>query len=371
MSKKLLIVTTGLAIGGAEMQVRDLALEFVRRGWEIQIASLLEPVAFVEELESVGIKIWNLKMVRKIPDPRAIFRLARIYREFKPDVVHGHMIHANILSRVAKVLCNVPVLVSTVHSSNEGGRARMMMYRLTDRLCDFTSCICTPAYERMMSFRASRPSATKIIYNAILTDQYFADDELRESTRGELAVGDRFMWLALGRLAAVKDYGTLIRAFAIHKKGFPDSTLYFAGDGDERAKLESIAKDVGCEQSITFLGMRKDTLALYNAADAVAMTSLFEGLSISLLEASSVGVPIMATAVGGNPEVVGPDYPSELQPQPQDIEGIAKAMNSLRSRSQDAIDALGASLAKRCRENFELRSISDQWESVYAELSSS
>lgn len=365
MMERILIVTTGLAIGGAEMQVMALARRYHRDGKTVEIASLLTPVAFIEELKELGIPVHNLKMRRKVPNPMAIVKLVRVYRDFNPEVVHGHMIHANILARVANAFRKVPVLVSTVHSSNEGGKMRMLLYRFTDRWGDYTSCICTPAYQRMVRDKAARTEKLGLVYNAIEPSEFTFDPKVREEYRKQLGVQDKFVWLAVGRFATVKDYPNLIRGFAQHLAQFPDSVLIFAGDGEERGTIESTIQEVGLENSVMLLGMRKDTRELYCAADGVAMSSIFEGLSISLLEAASIGTPIMATAVGGNPEVVGETYPKELQPASGDLPGIANALNYLRQKSSDERASLSEGLRQRVRDHFSVDRIVQQWYDLY------
>jgi glycosyltransferase involved in cell wall biosynthesis len=362
---RILIVTTGLAIGGAEMQVVALTRKYVELGHTVEIASLLPPLEFVQELNDLGVKIYDLKMVRKIPDPRAVLKLAKIYREFRPDVVTGHMIHANILSRVARIFVKVPRLISTVHSSNEGGKARMLMYRLTDRWCDMTTCICQPAYDRMLRDKASRPGATQLVYNALKTADYQFSQSDRETIRAKLGIGNRFVWLAVGRLAHVKNYASLINAFKVHLNAFPHSVLVMAGDGDERGNLETLSQSLGITDHVQFLGMRKDTRELYCAGDALAMTSFFEGLSISLLETASVGLPILATKVGGNPEVLGDAYPEELQPDPLDVGTIAKAMSYMQGLSEEQRRSLSEGLKNRVVNTFDIEAIGTQWINLF------
>lgn len=114
------MLTTGLAHGGAETQVVFLAKGLKDRGWDVALESMLPPQAFEETLEISAIPLIPLCMRRGVPDPRAIARLARHWRSFRPHIVHSHMIHANILARVTRMIAPVPVLISTAHSVQEG-----------------------------------------------------------------------------------------------------------------------------------------------------------------------------------------------------------------------------------------------------------
>src|SRR5258708_489535 len=119
--KRICIVTTGLAIGGAEKQVCLLATGLHARGWKVEVASLLPAEAFLDELAAAGVQVHNLGMRKGVPDPRAIARLASLFRSFRPRIAHCHMVHANLLGRVSRIFAEVPVLISTAHSIIEGG----------------------------------------------------------------------------------------------------------------------------------------------------------------------------------------------------------------------------------------------------------
>jgi glycosyltransferase involved in cell wall biosynthesis len=129
---RILFVLTGLAYGGAETQLVRLAIRLKLRGWEVAVASLMPPKAYVEDLEAAGIPVFSLNIRRKLPDPRPVLRLARIIRKWQPDVVHSHMVHANLLARIVRFLAPIPVLICSARSIDEGGRFREILYRLTD-----------------------------------------------------------------------------------------------------------------------------------------------------------------------------------------------------------------------------------------------
>ncbi len=128
MKWQILFLITGLAYGGAETQLVNLATKLKCRGWDVRVVSMLPPQAFVEELKNADIPLVTLNMRRGVADPRAVFRLLKILREWKPDIVHSHMVHANLLARVVRIFCKMPVLISTAHSIDEGGRWREIAY---------------------------------------------------------------------------------------------------------------------------------------------------------------------------------------------------------------------------------------------------
>jgi len=123
-NRKVIFLITGLAYGGAETQLVQLARGIKARGWVVRVVSMLPPRAHVADLEELGIPVETLGMRRGVPDPRALLRLARILRRERPQVLHSHMVHANLLARLVRPLAWVPALVCTAHSIDEGGRHR-------------------------------------------------------------------------------------------------------------------------------------------------------------------------------------------------------------------------------------------------------
>jgi glycosyltransferase involved in cell wall biosynthesis len=207
-------ITTGLAYGGAETQIKELATRLQRRGWKISIASMLPPIAYVEELEAAGICVYNLRMRRKVPDPRAVLRLAAIMRRERPLLIHSHMIHANLLARMTRLFVKVPVLICTAHNIIEGGRPRELAYRLTDSLADITTQVSEAGKQRYIQVGAVPPHKIVYIPNGIDTSRFQPNPMVRQAVREQLGCApDAFVWLTVGRLEPVKNHLELLSAF--------------------------------------------------------------------------------------------------------------------------------------------------------------
>jgi glycosyltransferase involved in cell wall biosynthesis len=203
MNKPIIIfLSTGLSLGGAETQLVNLATRLKKRGWDIQVVSMLPPKAFIEEFDGGGIPLETLNMRRGIPDPRAIFRLVRILYRLRPDIVHSHMVHANLLARITRIFYKLPVLISTAHSINEGGWWRDITYRMTDSLADLTTNVSKLAVERYIRNGVVPKDKIICIPNGIDTSKFKPDRETGKCLRNELRVDDNFVWLAVGRFEA-------------------------------------------------------------------------------------------------------------------------------------------------------------------------
>src|SRR2546421_1699892 len=122
----VLFVVTATGIGGGEKQALDLACALQQRGGRVKVVSMTPIGAFGRIAIARGVDVVSLDLRRGLPDPRGVFRLARIVKLFEPDVVHAHMFHANVLARLVRLLVPMPVLVCTAHSLDEGGAWRML-----------------------------------------------------------------------------------------------------------------------------------------------------------------------------------------------------------------------------------------------------
>jgi glycosyltransferase involved in cell wall biosynthesis len=363
---RILFVLTGLAYGGAETQLVRLATRLKSRGWEVSVVSLMPPKAYVEDLEAAGIPVFSLNIRRKLPDPRPVLRLARIIRKWQPDVVHSHMVHANLLARIVRFLAPIPVLICSARSIDEGGRFREVLYRLTDPLCDLTTQVSQAGLERYVRMGAVPRHKIRYIPNGVDTERFKPNLEDRLKFRKELGV-EGFVWLAVGRFDPPKDYPSMLQAFArvVHKHS--NTILLIAGDGPLRKTMENLARELGIEKRTKFLGIRRDIPQLMNAADAYVMSSSWEGMPNVLLEASATGLPIVATDVGGNREIVLDGVTGFLVP-PRNPEALARAMLRIMDLSDEERKEMGKRARKHIEVKFNLDRVVDLWEILYYEL---
>lgn len=364
---KLVMLTTGLAYGGAETQLVHLATRLKARGWQVTVISMLPPQAYVQELAAMNIPVHSLNMRRGVPDPRALFHLAAILREERPKILHSHMVHANIMARVARALTHIPVVICTAHTVNEGGRHREWAYRLTDPLCDLTTQVSQVGMERYVRVGAVPRNKIKFVPNGVDTKLFRPDREARERLRAELNLHDSFVWLAVGRFEEAKDYPTLLRAYAKVAQNKPPSRLLIAGHGPLLETIKGLAARLNITSFIHFLGIRKDVSDLMNAADGFVMSSRWEGMPMVLLEAAATGLPIVATDVGGNREIVLHNQSGFLVP-PAQPDALAEAMQRLMNLPHQDRLSMGLTGREYVVQRYDLEKIVDQWEAIYCEL---
>jgi glycosyltransferase involved in cell wall biosynthesis len=327
-ARRVALLVTSSARGGAERVVHDLAITLHDRGWEVGCISMLPVGSQFEDLGDRGIEVASLDMRQGVPDPRALVRLAAILRDWRPDVLHGHMVHANLLARLSRLLVRTRVVVSTMHNFDEGGRLRYLAYRITDPLTNTTTAVSTAAVEEAVRRRAVPRDKILFVPNGVDVEAYELNDTEREAQRAALGIDREFLWVAAGRLTEAKDHPTMVRAFArLHATG-STSMLLIAGAGPLEQELRALIGSLGLARQVRLLGMRTDLPSILCAADAFVMSSAWEGLPVVLLEAGASALPIVATDVSGTRDVVLDDVSGFVVP-PRDPAALASAMARL------------------------------------------
>ena len=364
---RLLYVITDLDIGGAETQLVQLAKQFTAQNHQVHVVSMLPPQAFVGELGAKGVEVSSLNMRRGFPDPRGILRLTKIINKWRPHIVNSHMVHANLLVRITRLVTPMPILVCTAHSTVEGGRWRELAYRLTDRLCDLTTHVSEAGAKRAVRVGAVPMNKVSVIPNGVDTKRFRPDPQARDRLRQELGLHEEFAWLAIGRFEKVKDYPTMLNGFAGARAEIKHIVLLIAGQGPLEDTCRKLAIDLGLENSVRFLGRREDVPALMNAADGYLMSSLWEGLPMVLLEAAASGLPSVATDVGGNSDVVSADLGGRLVPAGSPG-ALREAMLELMALPLEVRHQTGRIVRARVEQYFSLDVIVNMWQALYTNL---
>ena len=365
---RILFLSTSMGMGGADSQLLTAAEGLHARGHDVFIVSLTPLGPMGLRARSLGLRTESLGMPRGIPDPRGLYRLIRLVRAWRPDVVHSHMVHANLMARALRVLTPVPVLVSTIHNIYEGGPVWMGAYRLTNRLVDHMTIISEAAADRFIGERIVPRHLLRVVPNGVDPEPYRqVSSEVRESRRQALGLGRGFAWLAVGRFEIAKDYPNMLRAFAEVGERHPEAVLLLVGRGALQAETEALARELNLGQRVRFLGVRDDVPALVSAADGYVMSSAWEGMPMVLLEAAAGGLPIATTRVGGNHEAVLDGETGFLAP-PKDHHALAAAMLRLMGLSETERRRMGERGREHVRTHHGLSRVVDRWEELYREV---
>lgn len=364
----IMFLITGLAYGGAETQLVNLATSLKKRGWEVRVVSMLPPQAFTEELKEAGIPLLTLNMRRGVADPRAVFRLVKMLREWRPQILTSFMFHANLLGRIAGRLAGVPIVVSSIRNENFGGSRRDRVLRMTDWMGEISTTNSNLAADKLVKRGVMPADKIRVIPNGLVLDKFTVKDSSRVGLRQQLGITeDEFLWLAVGRLEEQKDYSNLLQAFKIIIQDGHKAQLRVAGQGPLLENLQRQSINLGISDRVVFLGLRRDIPSLLDAADGFVLSSAWEGLPNVVMEAMAAAKPVVATCVGGVPELVQEGVNGYIVP-PGDSEVLAAAMVKMMALPEAERQAMGRAGRVHIEANYSLERVVDQWEELYREL---
>lgn len=302
---RLLHVVDGLDTGGLERFVCDLALSQQAAGQPVAVFSLNRTEGFRAELEAAGVEVIQGDK-RGGFDRRLIRRLRAVLRERGVDLVHSHNFVPNYYAALA--MLGLPcVLVNTCH--NMGTRLQQRRLRLFFALSLLrTARIATvgdAARTHLVGAGLLPAARTVAVDNGIPVQRFAQGAAARAAARGALGLPpDTAVLGCVGRLVALKNHALLIAELPALRAQFPALRLVLIGDGPLRAELQQQASTLGLGECVVFAGDRSDVATLLAGFDLFVQPSRTEGLSIALLEASAAGCAIVASRVGGNPEII-------------------------------------------------------------------
>ncbi len=370
---RIFVLSTDLAGGGAEAQAVSLAVGLKSRGWQVDMASMVE-APYPVQLMQAGIPMRCLHMPRGWPDFRVLSPLISKLRRERPHIIHSHLVHANLLARFIRRMLPVRALICTLHNVNmsgvhhDYGRAFEVMHRWTDRLADMTTAICQCAAEQCVRAKSVPAHKMRVMPNGVDLATFKTDDHARARVRRDLGVDGKFVWLAAGRLEFQKDYGNMLRAFAsLSESEREQATLLISGTGSLEGQMTRLAEELRISGAVRFLGRRSDMPDVLNAADGFVMSSVFEGSPMALLEAGATGLPIVATAVGGNPEIVLDGRTGYLS-EPQNPVALAGQMRRMMDLPRGQRVAMGLAGKAHVAAKHGLENVVDRWEDLYREI---
>jgi len=357
---KIVMIITGLSMGGAETQVCNLANSLSNLNHDVSIISLSDSQGV---LPNNSVKVFNINMEKTIPGfLKAYFKSRRIIKELKPDVVHSHMVHANIFARLLRIITPIPRLISTMHNTNEGGRIRMLAYRLTDRLADLSTNVSKEGVEAFIKLKAVNKNRIICMYNGIDTNKFAFSLTNRSRFRAALQIDDNtHLIMAIGRLTEAKDYPNLLKAFAKFDAA-ANVKLAIIGDGPLKDELVALAEKLGVNDNIYWLGIQDNVSEWLSACDTFVLSSEWEGFGLVVAEAMACGRVVVATDSGGVKEVMGA---TDFIVPVKDSDTLWQKIALSQKLSDEKKDWLFERNRTHIQENFSLKSITERWLSVY------
>lgn len=359
---KIVYIITGLGMGGAENLVVNLAQKVSDRGHEVKIVYLTGPK--LVEPQKHDIEVISLGMQKKIDFFKTYISLRKLIIQLQPDVIHSHMVHANIFTRLLRITTKIKKLICTIHSTNEGNYIRTLAYKITDALTDITTSVSQDAVESAIKRGATPPNKIICIPNGIDIEKFSYQHDAKNDICSELNINyKKKIIVAAGRLDKAKDYPNLFHALSILKETRDDFIVLIAGTGPLKDVLLTLAEKLHLNNHILFLGIRRDMPKLLSAGDVFVLSSEWEGLPLIFGEAMACECIIAATDCGGVKEYIG------------DIDTLTPIKNpkSLAQKINDQLNITDNKKAdfkyksrQRIKNFFSIESMTDKYISLYS-----
>jgi glycosyltransferase involved in cell wall biosynthesis len=349
-------------IGGAEQHLLALLPALRERGIDARLLSLDaggDADRFHRALEARGVPMRRIRCGLDV-SPRLAASVGSALRAERPDLLHTHMVHADVYGSIAAHALRVP-FVSTRHNDD---RYLLGPFRYVDRalMSGVAAIIAISDAVREFHVRAGLPAQKLMTIHYGLDHPPAAVSELTPEDAG--IAPDAPLVLAIGRLIEQKDHATLLGAFASVSRNLPDARLAILGWGRLEAVTRARVRELGLEDAVLLPG-RVEPAAWLARANVFAHTSRWEGFGIVLLEAMLAGLSVVATRVSAVPEIVVDGVTGILVP-PGDEEAIAAALSSLLA-DPDRRRHLGEAGLRRAREEFSVARMADRTIALYQE----
>lgn len=362
---RLLLVTDEMEVGGTQRQIVHLARGLDRDHFEPSVVYFRRSSFLVDELQSAGVPVLHVPKHRRI-DPLFVYRLAAALRKGRFDLIHAFSFTGELWAAVARRLAGHTPLLSSVRNvyawySPTQWRVKRWVTSQSVRVVANSRAGATFAEARL----GLRPETIRVVHNGTPLVGVSPPGEAK-SLRAEWGLQPGgVVGLFLGRLVPLKNVASLLRAVAGLNGAADRLVLVIAGDGSERADLERLGRDLGLSRRVRFLGERQDAGRLISAADFLVQPSVQEGLSNTVLEAMAAGRPVIASAVGGNGELVTHGRTGLLYPSGDE----AALVQCLRLMVDDPVSRAAFSRAARVRveEAFAIPAMVKAMEKIYAE----
>lgn len=369
---KVMYVISDLCIGGAEMTLYKLLAETNRERFQPVVVSLVDRGTLRERIEALGIAVHTTRMEPGSPTPMGLWRLIKLIRTLKPDLILGWMYHSSLAAEVAKICSGlrVPVIWS-IHYSLSSLVTEKKLTIAVIRLCGMLSRL--PAKVVFVSQDGQtqherlgyRIENTCVIPNGIDVKEFMPSAAARLSVRAELGIpAEAFLIGLIGRYHPMKDHANFLAAAALLLKTRPESHFLLIGRGIDQSnqQLSELIRQLNLADRTHLLGERRDTSRLAAALDIFSLSSYGESCPNVIGEAMACGVPCVVTDVGDAVWIVGET--GRVVP-PRDANALALAWEEMINLGPENRQALGLLARTRVMDHFPIQAVMARYEDLY------
>jgi len=368
---KILYIITSSGIGGAERILYYTATGLNYNKYDISVCSLKKKGEIARALEKQGIEVYCLHMGGRerflgwLSSIIALIRLFPYLIRIRPTIIHSFLFRANILARITGYLTGVPIVISSVRVM--GGEKKYFHYveMITSFMVDHYVAVSESVQKHIIDKSRISNEKISVIYNGVNIKSQ--DNAYGQNVKVPLTIQneDRIL-MTVGRLHEQKGHCYLIQAISKVRKEFPKVKLLVTGEGEEENNLKKLVKSLDLTNEVIFAGLSSDIEEILPMAELFILPSLWEGLPNALLEAMAAGKPVVATKVGGIPEIVVHGETGILIP-PRDHDALAIAIIDLLQNRLKAKD-MGEAARIRAGKRFSFYKMIEKTENLYQEL---
>jgi len=361
---RLTYLITDLQVGGVPLHLYRLATGMAAARYDVRVIALADEGPVGAMLRQAGVSV-DACEARSPRDVRALARLYKYLRRSRPDVLHALLFHANFAARLVGPAAGVPVsrIICEIQTVERERAWHLALDNLTCRLCRFEVGNSPSVLEHLARHAHIPRSRLRCVWGAVDADRFASARPLDRRTLGVRADEQLIVWA--GRFDPVKGFEEMIGAVARVAQRRPVRFM-LAGEGAYRPRIEALIRTHGLNERVALLGNRPDMPNLLATADVFLFGSRTEGLPNALLEAMAAGLPVVATDVPGNRDLITHER-TGLLARPGSAESLADGLERVLDRP-DWAQTLGRQAQKWVVENFDASSFVPRWEHVYSSL---
>ncbi len=352
-----------LGIGGLEKVLVTIALNLNKEKYNVSVWCVNKGGFFADKLaeEGIDVKILNISTSR---NPIAIYRLYKLLKHYKIDIIHTHAYSAGTVGRISAFLARVPVIISHNHSvHNYYNKYYHLVEWALSLITDRIICVSDIVNKFANETQGINAERLMTIYNGT-NDIYPVHRNVTIKLKEELGVPPEHT--VIGTITHMEEHKGvlyLIQTASYLLKSRKDLIFLLVGDGAQEKELRKLSANLNIEKNVLFTGERSDIPEILSLIDIFILPSLREGLGLSILEAMASGRPVIATNVGGIPEVVTDGVSGILVP-PKNPEALQDAMVELLD-DKEKQETMGFNGKRIYSERFNFRTMVDKIEELY------
>ncbi|ENU91204.1 hypothetical protein F971_03342 [Acinetobacter vivianii] len=356
---KILYVITQLGVGGAESVLVSMTDTMIALGHDVEVVSLLN-VNKQNFDDKVTVHLLDLKH----KPVSSLIKFRSILSGFKPDVVHSHCLHANIVTRLIRIIYPIKTLITTAHNTYEGQGLIMCIFKYTNFLSNKITNVSTDAVQAFVNNKYVKPSQMNVMFNIIDIHKFEYSLDIRNEYRSIFGVQeDDLVIIAVGSMKDSKDYPNLLKAIhLLIEKEVKKFKVFIVGDGPLMAETQHLAATLNIEAYISFLGIRNDVNSLLNMADIFVLSSKHEGLPTVLVEAAMAKNVIVSTDCGGVNDIL-PNFDNVVNIQ--DSMALARKLSEVMKLSKEEHVQQSEATYLYVKERLDPQKIAKEWLEIY------